>query len=82
VASIVASLVQDGGDEETRREATGALLSLNAPCAYPASVVREVEKLSELTSTRSVVPDAATLVATVSLSANAACFIVVEEGTP
>ncbi|MBN1422626.1 MAG: hypothetical protein JXP34_27865 [Planctomycetes bacterium] len=78
--SIVVSLVHDGGDEEIRREAFGALLSLNAPPAYPADVVREVERLSQLACTRYEIPDAAVFSPTVRLSANAACIVVVEEG--
>jgi len=77
--SIVAALATDGGDEETRREAMGALLSLNAPFAYPAAVAREVERLSQLSGTRSTAPDAASFSRVVRLRANAACFLILEE---
>jgi hypothetical protein len=79
LGSTVASLANEGEDEEIRREAFGALLALNAPHAYPAEVVCEVERLSGLSGIRSVVEDAASLSPTVRLRANAACFIVVEE---
>lgn len=53
-------------------------LSLHAPCAYPASVVREVERLSELEPAREFPAGAESLELTARLSANAASVFVFE----
>ncbi len=79
VSSLVVPLIQDGDDEGLKREATAALMRLHAPPAYPASTVREVERLSELNSRRYVLSGSGDLRISVRLTASAACFLVLEE---
>ncbi|MBN1443929.1 MAG: hypothetical protein JXA90_14560 [Planctomycetes bacterium] len=77
-ASLLYPLTQTEGDEELKREAVAALLSLHAPAVYPASTVREIEDLSELRTTRRFERADAALRLSVRLRANAACFFFVE----
>jgi hypothetical protein len=80
--TLVVSLINEGDDTELKDEARAALLSMHAPAAYPANVVREVEERSELHVTRRSTCEADPLTLSVRLEANAACFFVIDEAEP
>lgn len=77
--NLVHPLIQNEGDEELKREAIGTSLSLYAPQAYPAEVVRDVQELSELKGNRHVVDNPSAMRLSARLDANAASFLTVEE---
>ncbi len=81
-ASLVIALIHGAADTEVKHEATATLLSLHAPAVYPAGTVAEVQKRSELKGRRYILAGGPDVKLSVRLSANAACFLVVEPAPP